>query len=74
MVGRQKTTCSYQVYTTTNPKMIIQNLCLPSGDATLSVMDVRSNKAEPIAQSEDQEDELLSIVPIKGYGSFLRYA
>ena len=38
-----------------------------SGDGTLSVMDVRSKKAEPVAQSEDQEDELLSILSIKGY-------
>ena len=30
-------------------------------------MDVRSKKMEPVAQSEDQEDELLSILPIKGY-------
>ena len=30
-------------------------------------MDVRSKKPEPVAQSEDQEDELLSILPIKGY-------
>jgi hypothetical protein len=30
-------------------------------------MDVRSKKNEPFAQSEDQEDELLSIVAIKGY-------
>ncbi|KAJ3511273.1 hypothetical protein NLJ89_g4189 [Agrocybe chaxingu] len=37
-----------------------------SGDGTLSVMDVRSQKLEPVAQSEDQEDELLSIVSIKG--------
>ena len=29
-------------------------------------MDVRSKKQEPIAHSEDQEDELLSIVAIKG--------
>ncbi|KAG5639747.1 hypothetical protein H0H81_000027 [Sphagnurus paluster] len=29
-------------------------------------MDVRSKKPEPFAQSEDQEDELLSIVSIKG--------
>lgn len=29
-------------------------------------MDVRANKTEPIAQSEDQEDELLSIVAIRG--------
>lgn len=37
-----------------------------SGDGTLSVIDVRSKKTEPLAHSEDQEDELLSIVPIKG--------
>ena len=30
-------------------------------------MDIRASKTEPFAQSEDQEDELLSIVPIKGY-------
>ena len=29
-------------------------------------MDVRSNKPEPLAQSEDQEDELLSAVQIRG--------
>ena len=33
-------------------------------------MDVRSNKAESTAQSEDQEDELLSITAIKGYMGF----
>ena len=38
-----------------------------SGDGTLSVLDVRSKKVEPFAQSEDQEDELLSIVAIKAY-------
>ncbi len=37
-----------------------------SGDGTLSVMDVRSKKPEPFAHSEDQEDELLCIAPIKG--------
>lgn len=37
-----------------------------SGDGTLSVMDVRSKKTEPLTHSEDQEDELLSIVPFKG--------
>lgn len=37
-----------------------------SGDGTLSVLDVRSNKTAPLAQSEDQEDELLSAVAIKG--------
>ncbi|KAF8884235.1 WD40-repeat-containing domain protein [Gymnopilus junonius] len=43
-----------------------RQLVATSGDGTLSVMDVRSKKTEPIAQSEDQEDELLSIVSIKG--------
>lgn len=37
-----------------------------SADGTLSVIDVRSTKTEPFAHSEDQEDELLSIIPIKG--------
>ncbi|ESK91659.1 protein monoubiquitination-related protein [Moniliophthora roreri MCA 2997] len=37
-----------------------------TGDGTLSVLDIRSKKAEPFAHSEDQEDELLSIVSIKG--------
>jgi len=32
----------------------------------LSVLDVRANKVEPFAQSEDQEDELLSVASIKG--------
>lgn len=39
---------------------------LTSGDGTLSVLDVRSNKSRPFSQSEDQEDELLSVVSIKG--------
>ncbi|KAH7106866.1 WD40 repeat-like protein [Auriculariales sp. MPI-PUGE-AT-0066] len=43
-----------------------KHLVATSGDGTLSVMDVRASKTEPFAQSEDQEDELLSIVPIKG--------
>ncbi|KAN0107772.1 WD40-repeat-containing domain protein [Russula decolorans] len=43
-----------------------KQLVATSGDGTLSVMDVRSKKPEPIAHSEDQEDELLSIVPFKG--------
>lgn len=38
-----------------------------SGDGTLSVMDVRANKAVAVAQSEDQEDELLSVVAIKSF-------
>lgn len=29
------------------------------------MIDVRGKKAEPLAQSEDQEDELLSIVAIR---------
>jgi len=37
-----------------------------SADATLSVIDVRSKTTKPLAQSEDQEDELLAIAPIKG--------
>jgi hypothetical protein len=41
-----------------------------SGDGTLSVMDTRSKKAVPVAHSEDQEDELLSIVAIKGFVPF----
>ncbi|KAI0028061.1 WD40 repeat-like protein [Vararia minispora EC-137] len=43
-----------------------KQLVATSGDGTLSVMDVRAKKTEPSAQSEDQEDELLSILPIKG--------
>ncbi|KIM27924.1 hypothetical protein M408DRAFT_329837 [Serendipita vermifera MAFF 305830] len=43
-----------------------RHLVATSGDGTLSVIDVRSNKTKPFAQSEDQEDELLSVVPIKG--------
>ncbi|KAF9476091.1 WD40 repeat-like protein [Pholiota conissans] len=43
-----------------------RQLVSTSGDGTLSVMDVRSKKSESVAQSEDQEDELLSIVAIKG--------
>jgi len=43
-----------------------KQLVATSGDGTLSVMDVRSKKPEPFAHSEDQEDELLSVVPFKG--------
>ncbi|KAI0058347.1 WD40 repeat-like protein [Artomyces pyxidatus] len=43
-----------------------KQLVATSGDGTLSVMDVRSTKTEPFAQSEDQEDELLSVLAIKG--------
>ncbi|KAG9102703.1 WD repeat-containing protein jip5, partial [Ceratobasidium sp. 392] len=44
-----------------------KHLVATSGDGTLSVLDVRSNKTTPFAQSEDQEDELLSAVSIKGH-------
>ncbi|KAI0795776.1 WD40 repeat-like protein [Abortiporus biennis] len=43
-----------------------KQLVATSGDGTLSVIDVRSKKTEPFAQSEDQEDELLSLLAIKG--------
>ncbi|KAF9445042.1 WD repeat-containing protein JIP5 [Macrolepiota fuliginosa MF-IS2] len=43
-----------------------KQLLATSADGTLSVMDVRSKKPKFVAQSEDQEDELLSIVAIKG--------
>ncbi|KAJ7248567.1 WD40-repeat-containing domain protein [Mycena haematopus] len=42
------------------------HLLATSGDGTLSVMDVRSKKTTPFAQSEDQEDELLAATTIKG--------
>jgi hypothetical protein len=35
------------------------------------VLDIRASKPEPFAHSEDQEDELLSIVPIKGGTKFV---
>ena len=34
-------------------------------------MDIRSKRPDPVAQSEDQEDELLSIVSIKGFVGFI---
>ncbi|WWD22770.1 hypothetical protein CI109_107263 [Kwoniella shandongensis] len=43
-----------------------RQLVTTSGDGHLSVIDIRSNKATPLSVSGDQEDELLSIVPIKG--------
>ncbi|KAF9530543.1 WD40-repeat-containing domain protein [Crepidotus variabilis] len=43
-----------------------KQLVATSGDGTLSVIDVRSKASKSVAQSEDQEDELLSIVSIKG--------
>ena len=38
----------------------------------MSVLDVRSSKPTPFAQSEDQEDELLSAVTIKGLVNLVR--
>ncbi|KAJ8083195.1 hypothetical protein PM082_009065 [Marasmius tenuissimus] len=43
-----------------------KHLVATSGDGTLSVLDVRSKSSVPFAHSEDQEDELLSLVSIKG--------
>ncbi|WWD06227.1 WD repeat-containing protein JIP5 [Kwoniella europaea PYCC6329] len=43
-----------------------RQLVSTSGDGHLSVIDIRSNKAQPLTVSADQEDELLSIVQIKG--------
>ncbi|KAG7095925.1 hypothetical protein E1B28_006609 [Marasmius oreades] len=43
-----------------------KHLVSTSGDGTLSVLDIRSKKTEPFAHSEDQEDELLSLLSIKG--------
>lgn len=49
----------------------MNDLEILSGDGTLSVVDVRSSKTAPFAQSEDQEDELLSAVAIKGSVPFV---
>ncbi|KAL1742091.1 WD40-repeat-containing domain protein [Schizophyllum fasciatum] len=43
-----------------------KHLVATSGDGSLSVMDVRAKTTKPIAHSEDQEDELLSIGLIAG--------
>ncbi|WVW81388.1 hypothetical protein I302_103380 [Kwoniella bestiolae CBS 10118] len=43
-----------------------RQLVSTSGDGHLSVIDIRSNKPQPLSVSADQEDELLSIVQIKG--------
>ncbi|KAF8452491.1 WD40-repeat-containing domain protein [Boletus edulis BED1] len=42
-----------------------KQLVSTSADGTLSVVDIRGKKLEPLARSEDQEDELLSIVSIR---------
>ncbi|KAH9947839.1 WD40 repeat-like protein [Amylocystis lapponica] len=47
-----------------------KQLVSTSGDGSLSVIDIRSKKTQPLAQSEDQEDELLCIVPFKGGQKF----
>ncbi|KAK7050019.1 hypothetical protein VNI00_005450 [Paramarasmius palmivorus] len=47
-------------------KHLVATRFIGSGDGTLSVLDIRSKKTEPFAHSEDQEDELLSLVSIKG--------
>ncbi|WWC57695.1 uncharacterized protein I303_100229 [Kwoniella dejecticola CBS 10117] len=43
-----------------------RQLVSTSGDGHLSVIDIRSNKNQPLTVSADQEDELLSIVQVKG--------
>ncbi|KAK4687819.1 WD repeat-containing protein 55, partial [Tremellales sp. Uapishka_1] len=43
-----------------------RQLITTGGDGHLSVIDIRSSKPNPMCVSDDQEDELLSIVPIKG--------
>ncbi|WRT63321.1 uncharacterized protein IL334_000226 [Kwoniella shivajii] len=43
-----------------------RQLVATSGDGHLSVIDIRSNKPQPLTVSADQEDELLSIVQVKG--------
>jgi len=48
-----------------------KHLVATSGDGTLSVMDIRSKNPDLVAQSEDQEDELLSVVAIKGASKFV---
>ncbi|KLT39420.1 WD40 repeat-like protein [Cutaneotrichosporon oleaginosum] len=46
-------------------------LVATSGDGHLSAIDIRRNKAEPAHLSADQEDELLSVCPIKGGEKFV---
>ncbi|KIY70220.1 WD40 repeat-like protein [Cylindrobasidium torrendii FP15055 ss-10] len=47
-----------------------KQLVATSGDGSLSVLDVRAKKTEPLAHSEDQEDELMAIAPIKSGTKF----
>lgn len=66
MAWRQKTAYLHKVVT----QLLLSRIPLlifpiQSADGTLSVIDVRANKPEPLARSEDQEDELLSIVAIR---------
>ena len=75
LVRWQKTTSGNQVRNTDLILRLIY-IYIPrvySGDGTLSVMDIRSRKPDLVAQSEDQDDELLSIVAIKGFVSFLSF-
>lgn len=77
MARRQKAACLHEVVS--NPAIAFPSsfayfclvLTIQSADGTLSVIDVRANKLEPLARSEDQEDELLSIVAIKKYAFFV---
>lgn len=65
MVERYETNCCHKVRSAAG--LLSSALMMSSGDGTLSVLDARSKKSEPFAQSEDQDDELLSLVAIKGY-------
>lgn len=48
-----------------------RHLVATSGDGHLSAIDIRVSKPEPAHTSADQEDELLSITPIKGGEKFV---
>lgn len=45
--------------------MFLSRYFFLSGDCTLSVIDIRSSRTEPFAQSDDQDDEFLSLCSIK---------
>ena len=67
MARGQETPSVHQVgQTRFTLRFVTQTQQLCSGDGSLSVLDVRSKRTDPFAQSEDQEDELLSVVSIKG--------
>lgn len=66
MARRQKAARLNEVVFYRSPRTLANPLFLMrSADGMLSVMDVRGKKSEPLARSEDQEDELLSIVAIR---------